>query len=119
VIGPGVALLETSEQWKEKGEVSANPSDIATAFPHDDDRRLSECSRKRQRSIYCKECGEVLKTCIPVGVPKALIELGVTDEICAVCPHCEALNTFAGLSAIYAFVCSACGEGFSIEKHKA
>jgi uncharacterized protein (DUF983 family) len=33
----------------------------------------------------------------------------------ATCPHCGAVRSFPGFSVIFAFVCSACGEGVNLE----
>src|SRR6266852_4193012 len=63
-----------------------------------------------QADITCNECGAVVRT-VPVELASAVIvEMASTETCGARCTHCDALNTFSGLSAIEAFICSDCGE---------
>ena len=68
-----------------------------------------------QASIICNECGAVVRTLPNADVEAAMLEMAQTDVICtAVCTHCGALNTFPGMAAIEAFICSECGEGIVV-----
>jgi hypothetical protein len=63
-------------------------------------------------AIICNECGTVIRTVPVVDVEAVILKMAQTDVICsALCTHCGALNTFPGMSAIEAFICSECGEG--------
>lgn len=63
-----------------------------------------------QADITCNECGEVVRTVAVELASAVLLEMAST-VICSVrCPHCGALNTFPGFSAIEAFTCSECGK---------
>ena len=66
-------------------------------------------------AIICNECGTVIRTVPVVNVEAIILEMAQTDVIfSAHCTHCGALNTFPGMSAVEAFICSECGEGVVI-----
>ena len=68
--------------------------------------------REGQADILCNECGTVIRTVAGAEVAATMSQMAQTDTICsAPCPHCGAFNTFPGMSAIEAFICSECGEG--------
>ena len=94
-------------------------------IPHEDVADVDCCGclvvqvRGDQADITCNECGAVIQT-VPAHEAAAIMERLMMEvaagTICSArCPHCGALNTFPGLSAIDAFVCSECGEGVTID----
>jgi uncharacterized protein (DUF983 family) len=95
-------------------------------IPHEDVADVDCCGclfvqvRGERAEITCNECGAVIRT-VPAeeaaAVMAGLIVDMSTKAICSArCPHCGALNTFPGFSAIDAFVCSECGQGVVVEK---
>ena len=71
--------------------------------------------RSDKAEIVCNECAVVIRTVPVAEVESVMEELARTDTICsAKCPHCGAVNTFAGWSVVEAFVCSLCGEGIHV-----
>jgi hypothetical protein len=95
-------------------------------IPHESVEKVDCCGclfvhvRGNEADITCNECGSVIRTVLAqeaVAVMEALMMEVVAGAICSArCPHCGALNTFPGFSAIDAFVCSECGEGVAAEK---
>ena len=65
--------------------------------------------------IVCNECGAVVFTVPAKHAAAAMVQLASSEICSARCPHCRALNTFPGFSAIEAFICSERGEGVSVE----
>jgi hypothetical protein len=69
--------------------------------------------------LACNVCDAVVDTVpigkVPIGRAGARLMELASSEICgAHCPHCGALNTFPGFSAIEAFICVECGEGVTV-----
>jgi hypothetical protein len=72
--------------------------------------------RDDQADITCNECGAVIRTVAAERALAVMLEMA-SGLICgACCTHCGALNTFPGLSAIEAFICSVCGEGVAVTR---
>ena len=72
-------------------------------------------ARGDQADILCNECAALIRTVPLADVEAAVLEMSQTDKVCsAQCPHCGAVNTFPGWSAIDAFVCSECGKGVHV-----
>jgi hypothetical protein len=91
-------------------------------IPHEDVEKVNCCGclyvqfRGGEADISCNECGVVVRT-VPVEQAGAVMVGLASHEICSVrCPHCQALNTFPGFSAIEAFICSECGEGVAVNR---
>ena len=74
-------------------------------------------ARGNHAEIRCNECDALILT-VPVGeVERAMLAMAQTDAICSArCTHCGAVNTFPGLSAIEAFICTECGEGVAVDR---
>jgi hypothetical protein len=69
-----------------------------------------------EADLVCNECSALIRTVPATDVEQTLAQLTPSDEICSArCPHCGALNTFPGFSAMHAFTCRECGEGTAIE----
>jgi DNA-directed RNA polymerase subunit RPC12/RpoP len=68
--------------------------------------------------LICNECGRVFEQDVArAEVNARLLALApVTEAASATCPHCGALNVFPRFSAMYAFICSECGEGVAIQR---
>jgi hypothetical protein len=93
---------------------------------HDDIAEVDCCGclivqvRGDQADITRNECGAVIRT-VPsqeaAAVMDALMMEVAAGVICSArCPHCGALNTFPGFSAVEAFVCAECGEGVVLDR---
>jgi hypothetical protein len=65
--------------------------------------------------LICNVCSAVVDTMPIERAGARLMELASSEICSARCPHCGALNTFPGFSAIEAFICSECGEGVNAE----
>ena len=90
------------------------PHELATGT--DCDGCLTVVERGDTVEIKCDSCGSVVDT-VPIDrAGQRLMELASVEISSAVCPHCRALNTFAGFGAIEAFICRECGEGVSVER---
>jgi hypothetical protein len=92
-------------------------------IPHEDVADVDCCGCLMVRvhggeaDILCNECGAVVRTVVIGDVEAAMLEMAQVDTICsACCTHCGALNTFPGVSAIEAFICSECGEGVAVDR---
>jgi hypothetical protein len=69
-----------------------------------------------EADLVCNECGALIQTVTIAEVEATLLRLAMSQSFCtATCPHCQALNTFSGFSAIMAYVCKECGEGVSVD----
>ena len=95
-------------------------------IPHEDVADVDCCGclfvrvRGDDADITCNECGIVILT-IPAqeaaAVMDALMMETASGSICSArCPHWGALNTFLGLYAVDAFICSECGEGVAVDR---
>ena len=93
-------------------------------IPHEDVAEVESCGclfvqvRGDQADITCNECGSIVRT-VPTeevaAVMNALMmEVASEAMYTARCPHCGALNTFPGFSAVEVFVCAECGEGVAV-----
>jgi hypothetical protein len=92
-------------------------------IPHEDVADVDCCGclmvrvREGEADILCNECGAVVRTVAIGDVETAMLEMAQVDTICnARCTHCGALNTFPGMLAIEAFICSECGEGVAVHR---
>ena len=67
--------------------------------------------------LICNECDVVVFSSVPVGeVEQRLVRIAMSQGVCsAICPHCQALNTFPGFSAIMAYICKECGERVGVK----
>ena len=66
--------------------------------------------------LVCNECGAVIGTVPTDEAPQTLMLMAMGQGMCSArCPHCQALNTFAGFDNIHAYICRECGEGVSIQ----
>jgi hypothetical protein len=72
--------------------------------------------RGDQADITCNECGAVVRTVSVELASTVMVEMASTETCSARCPHCHALNTFPGSSAIEAFICSECAEGVAVTR---
>ena len=64
--------------------------------------------------LKCDSCGAVVDT-VPIDLAGTrLMELASAEMCGARCPHCGALNTFRGFTAIEAYNCRECGEGVDV-----
>jgi hypothetical protein len=78
---------------------------------------LVPTTRHNKVDLVCNECGQVVKTVEATDVERTLSEILMSQPICSErCPHCGALNTFPGFSAIEAFTCCECGEGVVLDR---
>jgi hypothetical protein len=94
-------------------------------IPHEDVADVDCCGclfvklQGNEADIACNECGAVIRT-VPASEAAAVIEAlameAATGAMCSArCPHCGALNTFPGSSAVEAFVCSECGGSVAVD----
>jgi hypothetical protein len=88
--------------------------------PHDDDDCcgcLIVVERGAVADLVCNECGALIRTVPTDEAPQILMRMVIDQGMCsAVCPHCQALNTFPGFTSIEAFICRECGEGVSVTR---
>jgi hypothetical protein len=105
---------------KSDADLSGNINDRLPIIPHESlGTDCCGCLYVRvegaHAAIICNECGTVIRTVPAVDAEAVIMEMAQTDVICSArYTHCGALNTFPGMSAIEAFVCSECGEGVVI-----
>jgi DNA-directed RNA polymerase subunit RPC12/RpoP len=71
--------------------------------------------RGNEADIICNY-GHALISTVPIeDAIRALSELASRETCTATCPYCGHLNTFSGFSQMFAYVCSGCGAGVSVE----
>jgi hypothetical protein len=100
-------------QHEDESEYLIVPHEVATGADCDGCFTVEE--RGDVADLRCNSCGLVVDT-VPIDRAGArLMELASTEISTATCPHCGALNTFPGFTAIEAFVCQECGEGMNVE----
>ena len=88
------------------------PHELATGA--DCDGCLTVVERGDMAEIKCDSCGAVVDTVPSDRAGSRLMELASAEMCSARCPHCGALNTFRGFTAIEAYNCRECGEGVDV-----
>jgi Zn finger protein HypA/HybF involved in hydrogenase expression len=94
---------------------------LGTTIPHSDFGAPDCCGclngiiEDDQGRVECNECGEVLRRAPPAELRAILHQMELSlDLLTALCPHCRAVNLFAGFEQIIAFVCKECGRGVEL-----
>ena len=88
------------------------PHELATGA--DCDGCLIVVGHGDMAEIKCDSCGAVVDTVPSDRAGSRLMELASAEMCSARCPHCGALNTFRGFTAIEAYNCRECGEGVDV-----
>jgi hypothetical protein len=70
----------------------------------------------KMADLKCNSCGAVVDTVPIERAGQRLIELALVEISSAICPHCGAVNGFAGRRTVEAFICRECGEGVNVER---
>src|SRR5687768_104239 len=65
--------------------------------------------------LLYNDCGFVLRSVPATDVLIAITELSSSDLCTYICPHCESVNAFSGLSAMLAYTCRNCGTRIKVE----
>jgi hypothetical protein len=100
------------------GDEKMNPDELPIV-PHDDDDCcgcLIVVERGAVADLVCNECGALIRTVPTDEAPQVLLRMVIDQGMCsAVCPHCQALNTFPGFTSIEAYICKECSQGVSVK----
>jgi hypothetical protein len=96
---------------------------VSTTIPHSDfgDSECCGCLtgifRGDLADIVCNECDAVILTVLASDLQQTLDEMDLSLDLARVaCPHCGAVNLFAGFSEMLAFVCYDCGKRVVLDK---